>query len=229
MARAKVVWSRSGYVYGPRTSLLLRRQIWPAPMAIFTKRCCKWLGISWDILIYRGINRVVRYIWRKYIITVVIAKRSVAQHSGACYKWKLLFYFRKISLETRWPFRGYINRRISIMPQNGFIRAGVSSILKFCVQNFHLLCPGSGDRQWLGWGSVLTPGGSRTRELWRFRDGIVQCSWIWPAPMAIFTKRCCKWLGISWDILIYRGINRVVRYIWRKYIITVVIAKRNVA
>ena len=45
-------------------------------------------------------------------------------------------------------FRSYISRRVSIMLQNGFVRAGGSPILKFCVfQNFHLLCPGTGDRQ----------------------------------------------------------------------------------
>ena len=45
-------------------------------MAIFTsvvKYC-----VYPEIYRFIGINRVVRYIWRKYIITVVIAKRNVA-------------------------------------------------------------------------------------------------------------------------------------------------------
>ena len=35
------VYIEGGYIYMPRTSNieLLRRQIWPAPMAIFTNRC----------------------------------------------------------------------------------------------------------------------------------------------------------------------------------------------
>ena len=48
----------------------------PAPVAIFTSvvNDCVYP----EIYRFIGINRVVRYIWRKYIITVVIAKRNVA-------------------------------------------------------------------------------------------------------------------------------------------------------
>ena len=62
-------------------------------------------------------------------------------------KMEVNMRFSENIIWRRDEFFGYINRRVSICPQNGFIRAGVSSILKFCVQNFYLLCPGAGDCQ----------------------------------------------------------------------------------
>ena len=128
------------------------------------------------------------------------------------------------------------------MLQNGFIRAAVSS-------NFKILCikfssfmsrfwclPVTGLRFCAHTGGVQEQegcGGSGIVRFWDgivwFWDGILQCSWIsWisPAPLAIFNKLCeiLDWIGyMRYMLIYYRRINRVERYIWRKYILTAVI------
>ena len=37
--------------------------------------------LRYMLIYYRRINQVVRYIWRKYILTEVIAKRNLVEHA----------------------------------------------------------------------------------------------------------------------------------------------------
>ena len=73
------------HLFNPRTSWLCRRQISPAPLAIFNN-LCEIFGSLWIYEIYvdllvRGINRVGRYFRSKYILTDVIEKRNAVKRS----------------------------------------------------------------------------------------------------------------------------------------------------
>ena len=73
----------------------------------------------------------------------------------------------------------------------GSARFVIGLILKFCVQNFHLLCPGSGDSSASDWAEVLCSrldksGDERAVAVLGW-DRAVFLDWILPAPMAIFT------------------------------------------